>query len=85
VESPDKVFHSFRHGFKDALRAGRLGEDVIDALTGHSTKASVSHGYSAKDMVSRFGIERIVEAIPAARFNELDLSHTQQHQRGRNN
>ena len=29
VASADKVFHSFRHGFKDALRAGGVGEDVI--------------------------------------------------------
>jgi integrase len=79
VESPDKVFHSFRHGFKDALRAGGVGEDVIDALTGHSTKGSVSRGYGAKDMVRRFGIERLVEAISlsAAKFNGLDLSHIQ--------
>jgi integrase len=77
VESPDKVFHSFRHGFKDALRAGGVGEDVIDALTGHSTKGSVSRGYGAKDMVRRFGIERLVEAISAAKFNGLDLAHIQ--------
>jgi integrase len=77
VESPDKVFHSFRHGFKDALRAGAVGEDVIDALTGHSTKGSVSRGYGAKDMVRRFGIERLVEALAAAKFNGLDLSHVQ--------
>jgi integrase len=73
VESPDKVFHSFRHGFKDALRAGGVGEDVIDALTGHSTKGSVSRGYGTKDMVRRFGIERLVDAISAAKFNRLDL------------
>jgi integrase len=82
VESPDKVFHSFRHGFKDALRAGGVGEDVIDALTGHSTKGSVSRGYGAKDMVRRFGIERLVEAISAAKFNGLDLSHVQPVARG---
>jgi integrase len=75
VESPDKVFHSFRHGFKDALRAGGVGEDVIDALTDHSTKGSVSRGYGAKEMIRRFGIERLVEAISAAKFNGLDLLH----------
>jgi integrase len=82
VASPDKVFHSFRHGFKDALRAGKVGEDVIDALTGHSTKGSVSRSYGAKDMVRRFGIERLVEAISAAKFNGLDLSHVQPVARG---
>jgi integrase len=28
------VFHSFRHGFKDALRRASVSEDVNDALTG---------------------------------------------------
>jgi hypothetical protein len=58
------------HGFSTALRAGGVGEDVIDALTGHSTKGSVSRGYGAKDMVRRFGIERLVEAISAS-FDHL--------------
>jgi integrase len=82
VTSADKVFHSFRHCFEDALRAGAVGEDVIDALTGHSTKGSVSRGYGAKDMVRRFGIERLVEAISAAKFNGLDFSHVQPVARG---
>jgi len=32
----------------------------------------------AKDMVGRFGIERLVEAISAAKFNGLDLSYRNQ-------
>ncbi|MDI3470716.1 MAG: hypothetical protein OJF62_002779 [Pseudolabrys sp.] len=39
-----KVFHSFRHTFKDALRAVRTPEDLNDALTGHSN-ATVGRGY----------------------------------------
>lgn len=31
-----KVFHSFRHGFKSACRRAGLGEEIHDALTGHS-------------------------------------------------
>lgn len=31
-----KVFHSFRHGWKDAARAAGLDEAVSDAITGHS-------------------------------------------------
>lgn len=30
------VFHSFRHGFKDACRAAGISEEVHDALTGHA-------------------------------------------------
>jgi integrase len=44
------VFHSFRHGFKDALRAAGVSEDVNDALTGHAGGSSVARGYGAKDM-----------------------------------
>jgi integrase len=32
-----KVFHSFRHLFKDRCRDARIPEDVHDALTGHSS------------------------------------------------
>ncbi len=69
VTSPDKVFHSFRHNFKDALRAGRVGEDVIDALAGHSTQGSVSRSYGAKEMLRRFGIEVLTDAIARGKFN----------------
>jgi integrase len=45
-----RVFHSFRHSFKDGLRAAAVGEDLNDALTGHSN-ASVGRSYGAKDNV----------------------------------
>jgi integrase len=32
IDNPSSVFHSFRHGFKDALRAAGVNEDVNDAL-----------------------------------------------------
>ena len=41
-----KVFHSFRHTFKDACRAAAVPEDVHDALTGH-TSTSVSRTYGS--------------------------------------
>jgi integrase len=34
-----KVFHSFRHIFKDALRTAGIPEDLNDALTGHSNSS----------------------------------------------
>jgi integrase len=40
-----KVFHSFRHGFKDACRNAEIDEAISDALTGHSS-ASVGRGYA---------------------------------------
>lgn len=36
ITSKLKVFHSFRHNFKDACREGDIEEAVHDALTGHS-------------------------------------------------
>lgn len=36
IKDRSKVFHSFRHSFKSLARAARLGEDVHDALTGHT-------------------------------------------------
>jgi integrase len=59
-----KVFHSFRHVFKDAMRAAGVPEDLNDALTGHSN-ATVGRGYGAKDIVRRFGIDALANAVKA--------------------
>lgn len=44
ITSRRKVFHSFRHTFKDACRAAGIPVDVHDALTGHA-RSSVGDGY----------------------------------------
>ena len=36
IDDPRKVFHSFRHGFKEAARAAGVAEEVHDAITGHA-------------------------------------------------
>lgn len=41
-----KVFHSFRHGFKEACRNAEIPEEISDLLTGHSN-GSVGRGYGA--------------------------------------
>ena len=68
------MFHSFRHGFKDALRAAGVSEDVNDALTGHAGGNSIARGYGAKDMVRRFGLRTLADAVSKARYPGLDLS-----------
>jgi hypothetical protein len=68
------VFHSFRHGFKDAARAARLSEDLHDALTGHAG-FSVGRTYGAKDMVRRFGLETLADAVNRIKYPGLDLSN----------
>lgn len=74
ITNKDRVFHSFRHGFKDALRAARVGEDINDALTGHAGGNSVARGYGAKDMMRRFGLPALADAVNKVAYPGLDLS-----------
>lgn len=49
IIDPRKVFHSFRHAFKDACRAAGIEEAIHDALTGHAAPhvgRSYGRGYS---------------------------------------
>jgi integrase len=64
-----KVFHSFRHGFKDACRAARITEEVHDALTGHAG-GGVGRTYGG-------GVPLDVKAteIAKVRYEGLDPSH----------
>ena len=48
VKDTNKVFHSFRHGFQDALRQATPDEELRDALAGRSSGKSVSRRYGAK-------------------------------------
>ncbi|MCA1498968.1 site-specific integrase [Bradyrhizobium sp. NBAIM14] len=75
VENPSSVFHSFRHGFKDALRAAGVQEDVNDALTGHSGGNAVARGYGWRDMVRRFGFPTLYAAVEKVTYPGLDLTH----------
>jgi len=74
IHNPGSVFHSFRHGFKDALRAAGVNEDVNDALTGHSGGNSVARGYGWKDMVRRFGFPTLAAAVEKVEYPGLDLA-----------
>jgi integrase len=74
-----KVFHSFRHSFKDALRAAEVSEDLNDALLGQKN-SSVGRTYGAKqksgakDILRRFGMERLKSAVYAVEYEGLRLS-----------
>jgi integrase len=74
IENESSVFHSFRHGFKDALRAAGVNEDANDALTGHSGGNAVARSYGWKDMVRRFGLQNLYAAVEKVRYAGLDLS-----------
>jgi integrase len=69
-----KVFHSFRHNFKDALRMAEVSEEVHDALTGHSSRGEVSREYGTKDMTRRFGWQTLAKAVAKVAYSGLDLS-----------
>ena len=71
IDNKKSVFHSFRHGFKDALRAAGVNEDVNDALTGHSGGNAVARGYGSDDMVRRFGFLR---STPLSRRHSTPVS-----------
>jgi integrase len=45
ISDPRKVFHSFRHTFKNAARLCGIPEDIHDALTGHSSGGGVGRAY----------------------------------------
>jgi hypothetical protein len=70
----NKVYHSFRHGFQDALRRTTPDEELRDALTGRSSGKSVGRTYGAKRMLERWGAKVLKEAIDKVSYPGLDLS-----------
>jgi len=60
-----KVFHSFRHAFKDACRAAGIPEEVHDALTGHAG-GGVGRSYG-----SGVPLARLADAIKAIHYPTL--------------
>lgn len=74
VKDTNKVFHSFRHGFQDALRQATSDEELRDALAGRSSGKSVSRKYGAKEVLRRWGIAALKTTIDKISYLELDLS-----------
>ena len=71
--SPKTCFHSFRHGFRDALREARIDRDIALALGGWTSAggaASVSDAYG-----SGYRVATLKEAIDRVRYPGLDLAH----------
>jgi integrase len=78
VTDTNKVFHSFRHGVQDALRRTTPDEELRDAIQGRSSqKKSVGRGYAAKEMLARWGVETLQEAVSKISYPGLDLSRVQ--------
>ena len=66
-------FHSFRHNFRDELRAARIDHDVAMAIggwTSGSVKSQASENYG-----KGFSVSMLYEAICRLSFPNVDLSH----------
>lgn len=75
IKDTDRVFHSFRHGVKDALRRGRVDVEAREALLGHSgSTSSVSRGYGASEMLERWGVKVLRDAVSKIEYVGLDLT-----------
>jgi hypothetical protein len=74
ISDTNKVYHSFRHGFQDALRRTTPDEELRDALTGRSSGKSVGRTYGAKAMLDRWGARALKKAIDRVSYPGLNLS-----------
>ncbi len=72
ITDTDKVFHSFRHTFTDALRLADVPDEVKYALLGW-TGGGMAARYGAKDKAGRFR-HKLSEAVERVIYSELDLS-----------
>jgi integrase len=70
IHDTRKVFHSFRHTFKDQCRAVGIEEAIHDALTGH-TSASASRQYGN----DQFPLEPLFKAMAQFDLPDIDLTH----------
>jgi len=71
ANGPRTCFHSFRHSFRDALRAARVDHQVALALGGWSPGGSaVADGYGKGHSVTA-----LFDCVRAITYPDLDLSH----------
>lgn len=70
VQDARKVFHSFRHGFKDACRENGVPKEIHDRLTGHSG-GDVGDNYGGEF----FPLVPLFEGVSKINYTGLDLSH----------
>lgn len=66
------VFYSFRHNFRDAMRAADINREVQDALFGHADQSTGGiYGSGARAIP----VTVLNEAMKKIRYDGLDLSH----------
>ena len=69
VGGREKCFHAFRHVFKSACRASGVGEDIHDAITGHSSN-HIGRDYG------KFPLEALKLGIDQVTYPELKFAWT---------
>jgi len=75
VKDTNTVFHSFRHGFQDALRQATPDEELRDALVQDEAVASLSaEGTGRRPCWERWGVKALKAAIDKVSYPGLDLS-----------
>lgn len=72
-EAPLTCFHSFRHNFRDALRASGAPREIAMALGGWSSSGNGSG--IADNYGNGFGALLLAEAINGVRYSEVVLDH----------
>ncbi len=70
IKTEKTSFHSFRHNFKDAMRAAAIPTDRQSALGGWRELGGVQSDYG-----SGFTIAELAKEIEKVKYPELDLSH----------
>src|SRR5262249_46591928 len=68
----NKVFHSFRHNFEDALRAANIPDGLREAIMGRVETGSKA-AYGAKVMVDRWTVELLAETMSKAKVPAVAL------------
>lgn len=76
-DGPARGFHSLRHNFRDALRAGGVDLPVALALGGWRVEARRLGGAVAEGYGSGFSVATLAAAIGKVRYRGIDTKHLQ--------
>jgi integrase len=74
IEDRRKVFHSFRHLVKRALRDAAVDKTLRDALMGHAHE-DVAEAYGLDEEGMGFSLSTLDAAVQRLAYPSLDLSH----------
>ncbi len=74
ADGPARGFHSLRHNFRDALRAGGVELPLALALGGWKVEARRLGGSVAESYGAGFSVAALAEAIGKVRYPGLELA-----------